>query len=90
MDFNFSIMTMLFYIILGEVVTLLGHQKLVQNNSLSQLEIEISVFQRRVELEFNNLKLDLESLEKSKLFNHLTEDLGCKVLFKERGLVLNL
>lgn len=86
--FNQSILTMLYYLVLGEVVTMFGHKKLVENNASTQLEFTFKVFSKKLELIISHFDVDLSEISSKKLFEHLIDTLHCDVELKTSKIIL--
>lgn len=72
---NSSVMAMVFYLILSEVMTVFGHQDLIQAGAGDQNKLDV-LFEEdsdRIVLSFNNPLGELDKVMDSKLIHHLLE-----------------
>ncbi len=72
-EFNTSAASMVFYLILSEILTLFSHHKLVAEKDGGHIEASIAQYEDRVELEFDE-ELDIaERVNQSKLMSQLID-----------------
>lgn len=87
---NTSVMAMVFYLILSELMTLFGHQDLVQVSEGDQKNLDVLFEEEseRISLTFNHSFDELEKVCHSKLIYHLLEMEGFEPEHSSRKLTL--
>lgn len=72
-QFNPSVMAMLFYLLLGEIVTAFSHYNLVAEKLSKRISLEVTELNSEIRMKWEkNFRID-ESVKQSKLIQHLVE-----------------
>lgn len=87
---NSSVMAMVFYLILNDVMTLFGHQDLIRDGGDGQKKLEVLFEEKndRISLSFNDFLGGLDKVCDSKLIHHLLEVEGFELESTSQKLTL--
>jgi hypothetical protein len=82
-----SFMTMLFYLLIGEMVTVLQRKALVQNQKSDRIEITVHLEEKKISLLFPNSDETYARCRESKLFTYLLNSLDFTLNTSDHQLV---
>ena len=86
-DYNISIITMIFYLILNELLTVFSRKKLVDLN-LNSLVGEISSLEGEISISINEKVGDISKIKESKLLGHLLALADLVIEIKDQNILI--